>query len=67
MGSVCFSQFDMSARGPVMLTTARYAVKLRCYDNSGEKIYVCSRVSSINNFCGVCNVNLLHNIWIWKV
>ena len=24
-------------------------------------------VFSVNNFCRVCNVNLLHNIRIWKV
>ena len=24
-------------------------------------------VYSVNNFCRVCNVNLLYNIWIWKV
>ena len=24
-------------------------------------------VHSANNFCRVCNVNLLYNIWIWKV
>ena len=23
-------------------------------------------VYSVNNFCRVCNVNLLYNIWIWK-
>ena len=24
-------------------------------------------VYSVNNFCSVCDVNLLYNIWIWKV
>ena len=59
----------MSSCGAVMRKTAR------CYQNEGlqisitpvERLTSVNSVYSLNNFCRVCNVNLLYNIWIWKI
>ena len=59
----------MSSCGAVMRKTTR------CYQNEGlqisitpvERLTSVNSVYSLNNFCRVCNVNLLYNIWIWKI